>query len=97
MLQITNTVINKDAQIVKNNITYAVHYIISNGVLSSVQCAISDERDGQFIQIGYIRKESGRINIDFQEGVVMTEQLSVFEEITLQIETDVMQLTPKSK
>jgi hypothetical protein len=35
MFQITNTITNKDAQVVKGNTTYAVHYIITNGVVTS--------------------------------------------------------------
>lgn len=97
MFQITNTITNKDAQVVKGDTTYAVHYVITNGLVTSVQCAISEERDGNFNQVGYIRKENGRINTDFAEGYSLVEQLTTFEEILGQIDADVTTVVPKSK
>ncbi|NDV68582.1 hypothetical protein [Dysgonomonas sp. 25] len=94
MLQITNIVTNKDAQVVKGKITYAIHYIITNGMLTSVQCAISEETDEQFLQIGYIRKENGRINTDFNDDYSMLDHLSVFDELMTEIEADATPVAP---
>lgn len=88
MLQITNTVITKDAQIVSGNLTYAVHYSVINGKLSSVQCAISFMDGEQFEQIGYIRKENGRLNSDFSDKIAMIEHITVFEGIVKEVEAD---------
>lgn len=58
MLEIKNKVINKDGQAVKNKVTYAVHYVITNRCIYYVQCTVSaTDRDNNFVQIGFIRKE----------------------------------------
>lgn len=95
MLEITKTVINKDAQVINEGITYAVHYIIDNGVLTSIQCAISKEENDLFTQLGFLRKENGRLNTDFNEDVSYIEHLTMFQSILTEVEADVATLIKK--
>ncbi|PXV66892.1 hypothetical protein CLV62_104153 [Dysgonomonas alginatilytica] len=97
MLQITNTVTTKDGQVVIGNVTYAINYSIINNELNSIQCAISSMSDNQFEQIGFIRKEHGRLNTDFLDRVAPIEHLTVFENIVKEVEADLLAETKKKQ
>lgn len=85
MLTITNTVTNYDAQAVIDKVTYAVHYIVANGTVTSIQCAISQEDNGMFEQVGFIRLENGRLNTDFAENISFIKYLTTFESLVKEI------------
>lgn len=88
MLEITNKVVNKDGQVIKDKFTYAIHYTITNNEIDSIQCAISTEKDEHFEQIGFIRKEGGRVNTDFVDAASILKHLAVFEDIMKDINDD---------
>jgi len=89
MLQVINTVINKDARFVFENYTYDIHYVISNNDVLSIQCTVSHKTEEMFEPIGYIRKENGRVNSDFVERFSMTAHTNTFEAIVAEIEAEV--------
>ncbi len=95
MLEITNTVITKDGQIIIGDMTYAINYSIINNELSSIQCAVSSMMDNRFEQIGFIRKEHGRFNTDFIDRVDPIIHLTVFENIVKEVEADLLAETKK--
>lgn len=85
--EITNVVTNKDAKVVKDGVQYDVHYILGNDEIVSVQCSVVRISEEQPEQLGYIRRETGRIVSDFGEGIAISGHLVVFEEIVGEIET----------
>lgn len=97
MITITNKVISKDGDVIKDNVTYALNYVISNGILTSVQCAISTDINGIFEQIGFVRQENGRITTDFKDDVSLLKYLTVYETILKEIEADEDIIKPMEK
>ncbi len=89
MLEIKNVTITKEGQAVNNNCTYTVHYNIVNNLITSVQCVVDRLVDGMQEQLGYIRREGGRVNTDFMENVPLTEYLTFFEKLVKEIEKEV--------
>ena len=86
MLELLNVVINTDAQVIDKDYTYELHYSVSNNEILSLQCVISKETEAGQETIGYIRKESGRVNSDFNEGISMVDHLKKYDLIVKEIE-----------
>lgn len=86
MLEYLNVVVNTDARLIDDDHIYELHYSVCNSEILSLQCVITKQKGETAESIGYIRKENGRINSDFNEGVSMVEHLKMFELILTEIE-----------
>lgn len=70
MLEITNKVINKNGQAVKNKVTCKPYICNTNRCIDYVQYAVSAiDRDNYFVQIGFIRKEGGQNKYRFFRNI----------------------------
>lgn len=92
MLEILNQIVNTDARLQDNGFTYDVHYSVGNNEILTIQCMVTQEKEGMSETLGYIRKENGRVNMDFNEGIPMIEHMKVYDLIVDEIENTLIAL-----
>lgn len=87
MLEILNTVINREGRYTNENFTYETQWVITNGELASVQCTVYPNKREVYEPTGYLRREGGRVHIDFEQGASFLEHIETFGDIIVAIET----------
>lgn len=92
-MEIMRTITNKEAVAVVEDITYNISYVLVDNTINSVSSTVTstanDLSTNMNNQLGYIRKENGRIYADFEESEDPTLHLIQFMKFVKEIEAEV--------
>jgi hypothetical protein len=95
-MNITNTIITKQATAETVNARYSLEYSVSNGVLTRVSASISETGENQNeIYLGNIFFDNGAINCSLQVHASAAKFFEDFETFLVQIKADVATFTKK--